>query len=97
MSRKEIQKHFARYLGHDVEVSVIKEAGLSQVILYRRDRLDDWFVGVALEALRKSEPDVANGIDEVIVAHYNPMEGPCKAYSLSSETSWNARPQKVET
>src|SRR3954465_4266966 len=82
MASKAIQRHFVRCLGNDVHVSVVRQGGPLRVIVYRRDRLDPWFVGSALEALRMGEPKGAHSIDELVVAHYNPMEGPCAAYSL---------------
>lgn len=68
MSAETIRDHFVKFLGADIGVSFVDAKCPSQVILFRPDRLSDRFVREAYVSFRKTNPEVAQLIERLIVS-----------------------------
>ena len=75
MYAEEITKHFVRFLGSNVGVSLKETGNLVEVTLYRPDRVSDTFVLLAFEQLKSSSPRIAGRIDKLIVSYEGPLGG----------------------
>jgi hypothetical protein len=69
MSENLLREHFTRFLGSDVQVSVVDGKSGYEILLYRPDKLSEAFVIRAFETFETAHPQMASRIDRLVVLY----------------------------
>jgi len=69
MSKSLLRQHFTRFLGADVQVSVLDGKGGYAILLYRPDKLSEAFVIRAFEAFETENPQLALRVGRLLVLY----------------------------